>query len=131
MVAGPFFVGGIAMPTKPKVPCRHPGCPKLVPAGSKFCEEHTPLHSEDRPGAAGRGYDHRWRKARERYLKTHPLCVRCLEEKRMTKATVVDHIIPHRGDLGLFWDEGNWQSLCKHHHDQKTMTEDRYQEYHY
>jgi 5-methylcytosine-specific restriction protein A len=24
----------------------------------------------------------------------------------------------------LFWDSKNWQSLCKHHHDVKTATED-------
>lgn len=44
-------------------------------------------------------------------------------------ATVVDHIIPHRGDQKLFWDRGNWQPLCEHHHNVKTMTEDRYVEY--
>jgi len=27
-------------------------------------------------------------------------------------ARIVDHIRPHRGDLGLFWDSNNWQSLC-------------------
>ena len=32
-------------------------------------------------------------------------------------ATVVDHIKPHKGDYDLFWDESNWQSLCKHCHD--------------
>lgn len=47
------------------------------------------------------------------------------------KAEVVDHIVPHRGDGKLFWDEGNWQALCKNCHDSKTMTEDRYQEYRY
>lgn len=31
----------------------------------------------------------------------------------------------------IFWDSSNWQALCKHHHDVKTMTTDRYQEYHY
>lgn len=41
-------------------------------------------------------------------------------------ATVVDHIKPHRGDKKLFWDRGNWQPLCEHHHNVKTMTEDRY-----
>lgn len=46
-------------------------------------------------------------------------------------ATVVDHIIPHRGDQKLFWDRSNWQALCKSCHDSKTMTEDRYQEYTY
>ncbi len=50
---------------------------------------------------------------------------------KMVKANVVDHITPHRGDKKLFWDENNWQALCKHHHDKKTMTEDKYQEYKY
>lgn len=39
---------------------------------------------------------------------------------------VVDHIKPHRGDQKLFWDRRNWQPLCEHHHNVKTMTEDRY-----
>ena len=38
-------------------------------------------------------------------------------------ATVVDHIIPHKGDMDIFWDEDNWQPLCKRCHDQKTATE--------
>jgi 5-methylcytosine-specific restriction protein A len=33
---------------------------------------------------------------------------------------VVDHIIPHRGDQYLFWDQENWQALCKDCHDRKT-----------
>ena len=49
--------------------------------------------------------------------------------KTITMATVVDHIVPHRGDQKLFWDRGNWQPLCEHHHNVKTMTEDRYVEY--
>ena len=48
------------------------------------------------------------------------LCVSCQAEGKLTAATVVDHIIPHRGDMKLFWDESNWQPLCKEHHDQKT-----------
>lgn len=32
-------------------------------------------------------------------------------------AEIVDHIKPHRGDMALFWDSDNWQSLCKHCHD--------------
>lgn len=50
---------------------------------------------------------------------------------KYVRATIVDHIKSHRGDPILFWDEENWQPLCKHHHDVKTMTEDRYQEYRY
>ena len=28
-----------------------------------------------------------------------------------------------------FWDRSNWQPLCEHHHNVKTMTEDRFKEY--
>ena len=119
------------MPYKPKTPCRHPGCVELVPAGKKYCEKHAPLHRHDRPGAAERGYDARWRKAREEFLRAHPLCEKCMQETKITLATVVDHRIPHRGDPRLFWDMRNWQALCKTCHDRKTMTEDRWKEYRY
>lgn len=29
----------------------------------------------------------------------------------------VDHIVPHKGDMALFWDSQNWQPLCPDHHD--------------
>ena len=72
-----------------------------------------------------RGYGYAWQQARERFLMAHPLCAECLREdsERTTRATLVDHIIPHRGDKALFWDEGNWQSLCRPHHDIKTRRE--------
>jgi 5-methylcytosine-specific restriction endonuclease McrA len=41
----------------------------------------------------------------------------CKTQGKVTEATVVDHIIPHKGDEALFWDIHNWQSLCKRHHD--------------
>lgn len=115
------------MPMKPLKPCKHPNCPGFTK--DKFCDRHR--HQHERASANERGYDHKWRQARAKYLKERPLCVRCQEEDRLTKATVVDHIIPHRGDGKLFWDKSNWQSLCKRCHDTKTMTEDRYQEYKY
>ena len=55
----------------------------------------------------------------------------CMEEGRYVKATVVDHIVPHRGDQKLFWDQSNWQALCKRHHDLKTGNEDSRPEYRY
>ena len=58
--------------------------------------------------------------ARENFLQKHPLCEECRKDGRLTPATVVDHIIPHRGDSKLFWDEHNWQPLCKDCHDRKT-----------
>lgn len=71
------------------------------------------------------------KKARKAYLVAHPLCVKCLEEGRYVNATVVYHIVPHRGDPGLFWDRSNWRALCKRHHDEKTGSEDSNPTYHY
>lgn len=115
------------MPRKPLTPCKHHGCPELT--NNRFCDKHKKLY--ERKSANKRGYDSRWRKARARFLKTNPLCVQCLKDGRVVEATVVDHIIPHREDKKLFWDESNWQALCKSCHDKKTMTTDRYQEYKY
>ena len=119
------------MPTKPKVPCKHPGCAALIPSGTKYCEAHKPLHPEEVRSAASRGYGSAWQKASRAFLQAHPLCEECRKDGRYTKATVVDHIKPHRGDPVLFWDQDNWQRLCKHHHDVKTRTEDQFPEYHY
>lgn len=63
-----------------------------------------------------RGYTYRWQQARARYLGKHPLCCMCEEEGKVTAATVVDHIKPHKGNDALMWDETNWQPLCDHHH---------------
>lgn len=46
-----------------------------------------------------------------------PLCEFCLVTEEVTAATVVDHRKAHKGDLDLFYDPSNLQSLCKHHHD--------------
>ena len=57
-------------------------------------------------------YDLRWQKARAHFLRSHPLCRMCAELGRIEAANTVDHIKPHRGDVGLFWDSNNWQALC-------------------
>jgi 5-methylcytosine-specific restriction endonuclease McrA len=75
-------------------------------------------------GSTARGYSYGWQKARERFLRSNPLCCYCQREGRVTPATVVDHIIPHRGDKELFWDEANWQPLCKHCHDRTKAREE-------
>ncbi len=68
-------------------------------------------------GSTARGYNYRWQKARERFLSANPLCCYCERTGRVTPATIVDHIAPHQGDQELFWDESNWQPLCKPCHD--------------
>lgn len=84
---------------------------------------HRPSHATERKdgnrgSSASRGYGHRWQRARLSYLNAHPLCVTC--RPLTVGATVVDHVVPHRGDDELFWDEANWQPLCKPCHDRKT-----------
>jgi 5-methylcytosine-specific restriction protein A len=89
-----------------------------------------PKYKTDRERGRGtrteRGYSNRWHRARTDYLQRHPLCVHCDGEGRATPATVVDHIVPHKGDDTRFWNEGNWQSLCKPHHDRKSAREGRW-----
>ena len=111
------------MARKPDHPCAHQGCPRLVPVGQKYCEEHRKMHPEDSRSASARGYGRRW-KASKAFLASHPLCEECLKRGRYTKATVVDHIVPHRDDPKLFWDRRNWRALCKRCHDKKTGRED-------
>ena len=117
------------MPTKPKRPCKHPGCPRLT--NDRYCDQHAKWHISDRAGAVERGYSSRWQKARKQFLAKHPLCTECQRSGKLTPATVVDHIKPHRGDKVLFWDESNWQPLCKKCHDRKTRMLDQHQEYSY
>ena len=69
-------------------------------------------------------YGHKWRKARARFLADHPHCAECARKDRLERATVVDHIVPHKGDLVLFWRQTNWQPMCKPCHDAKTARED-------
>ncbi|MEL7111223.1 MAG: HNH endonuclease signature motif containing protein [Pseudomonadota bacterium] len=68
-----------------------------------------------------------WHKQlRPAQLAKQPLCVYCQRKGITTQATVVDHIVPHRGDVALFTDPNNLQSLCKPCHDgEKQATEAR------
>ena len=119
------------MPRSPKVPCGHPGCPNLVEPGKKFCLTHLKEHKEYTRPAAERGYTYEWRKASKAFIKEHPLCAICFKKGKLTAATVVDHIFPHRGDPVLFWDKDNWQALCKPCHDEKTLKEETNPTYKY
>jgi 5-methylcytosine-specific restriction protein A len=102
-----------------------------VPSGRKYCDEHSRLHPEETRSASARGYGRRWQKASKAYLRAHPLCAECERAGRYVKATVVDHKVPHRGDPALFWDQSNWQPLCKPCHDKKTGSEDSRPTYRY
>jgi 5-methylcytosine-specific restriction enzyme A len=70
-----------------------------------------------RGSARERGYTSRWDKAAAAYKRENPLCIGCEAVDRVELASVVDHIMPHRGDEVLFWDPANWQPCCARHHD--------------
>lgn len=117
------------MPVSAPSPCRYVGCRKLVRSG--FCDDHgasrqhaKKVYDKARGSSTQRGYNYRWQKSRLVFLDEHPLCVYCQREGRVVVATVVDHVIPHKGDQSIFWDRDNWQSLCKQCHDRKTATQD-------
>lgn len=112
------------MPYRPRTPCKHPGCGKLVSYGQKYCDEHKALHPEYTRAASRRGYGSKWQRASKAFLRENPLCEECKRNGKYVQATVVDHKTPHRGNQELFWDKRNWQALCKPCHDRKTGTED-------
>lgn len=106
--------------------CLEPGCTKCAGQGG-YCEAHArqekprlfegarrkrsaPYISLYNTGA--------WRKMRAAFLGSHPFCARC-----GSPATVADHVIPHRGNEALFFDEANLQPLCKACHSRKTLEE--------
>jgi len=64
-----------------------------------------------------------WRKVRVVILSKKPICVSCEAIGRTTRATDVDHIVPHRGKWAIFRDYSNLQPLCKACHSKKTATE--------
>jgi 5-methylcytosine-specific restriction protein A len=119
--------------------CAYPGCTAAVPVGQKYCDRHAGKAADaeaarnrfaarrrqlEKGTSAARGYGHRWRKLRAWYLAGHPFCEECAKRHIVTKATDVDHIVPHRGDPALFWDADNLQALCHACHSRKTAAED-------
>jgi len=113
------------MPYKLKTPCLHPGCREINYAG--YCKKHKREKAaevdRDRPSSNSRGYNYKWQKSRVPFLKAHPLCVYCKTKGIITAARVVDHIVPHKGDMNRFWDKTNWQALCISCHNRKSVTE--------
>ncbi len=117
------------MAEKPLRPCRHPGCAALTRTG--WCPRHRPRHQRHQSAAYHGWYDlPLWTRAlRPAQLLREPFCRSCAlryppdDPRHRTRATVVDHIRPFRGDWALFIDPANHQSLCKACHDRKTAAE--------
>ncbi len=113
------------MAQKPLRPCKKPGCKELTRDG--WCPAH-------KPKPAQRGKDSEaWHKyyslpiwkddLRPNQLLREPWCCECAKRNTRTRATEVDHVVPHEGDWNLFTDRKNLQSLCHRCHSAKTMRE--------
>jgi 5-methylcytosine-specific restriction enzyme A len=51
------------------------------------------------------------------------LCVDCKALGKIVRSEVTDHIVPHNGDLALFWDRSNWAGRCWSHHSEKSRAD--------
>lgn len=66
---------------------------------------------EDRPVSDPLYHSRRWTRESAAFKVSYPLCAECNRRGRISPAEVTDHIIP----VGFhdFWDQNNWQSLCR------------------
>ena len=81
----------------------------------------------DKRTTAERGYGGRWQRLSKQFLRRpeNVLCRMCQAEGVTRPSQVVDHIVPHRGDQPLFWDQTNWQGLCRSHHSRDKQADER------
>ena len=112
-----------------KRPCASPGCAALVEGG--YCEKchrdkPSKLAERTRLSSSVRGYGKRWQAMSAARLNKHPFCADPfkIHSPFPGPATLTDHIVPHKGDMALFWNPKNWQSLCSSCHSRKTALED-------
>ncbi len=106
--------------------CSRAGCFGVVDDAGQCNNGHgkaKPVDTRTR-NASQRGYGWRWAKASRAFRQSNPWCAECERNGIVTRCNVVDHIVPHKDDQTLFWDQANWQALCKPCHDRKTATED-------
>jgi 5-methylcytosine-specific restriction protein A len=95
--------------------------PRLAVLDTSTARSLSNPEGAQRGNSTQRGYNYRWQQARARFLERNPLCLVCKAKGIVEGATVVDHVEPHRGSQERFWNEANWQPLCKPHHDEKTQ----------
>lgn len=110
------------MPRPPRL-C---SCGKIVPHGVLCgCQQahdkaRKARFDKTRPSARQRGYTVAWERERKLWLHHHPTCAFCGQP-----ATVVDHIVPHRGNREAFWNWRDWQSLCQPCHNGRKQRMER------
>ena len=105
------------MTSKPRKFCAAFPCFYLAEGGSAYCHKHRPAPA---PKEADPFYlSVQWRAFRDWYISRHPVCEQCEKDGRLTRATMVDHIVELK-DGGAAISESNVQSLCWKCHGVKT-----------
>jgi 5-methylcytosine-specific restriction protein A len=115
---------GEIVPTKPKRPCSMNGCGRLCENGEQYCSEHKQVankhyNKHQRDPTSNKRYGRSWKRIRDRYIKTHPLCEECQKNGLLTTAEEVHHILPLSKGGGN--DASNLMSLCKSCHSRITV----------
>lgn len=105
------------MPRRPKRPCSHPGCPNLT--DGRFCEEHQKEENKryeryDRDPAIKRRYGRAWKRIRDSYAASHPMCEECLKNGIYVPTEEIHHKLPL--SQGGTHNRENLIALCKSCH---------------
>ncbi len=107
------------MPSRAPTRCSWPGCTTLVP-GPGRCRRHTTQHWREDAARRGtsseRGIDNKWRALRAAHFARDPWCAACRREGRQTPATILHHIVEHRGNEALRLDLTNVEGHCRSCH---------------
>jgi 5-methylcytosine-specific restriction protein A len=114
----------VDLPWAPKHPCSKCGratdkrfCDRCAPQVERAREQNEPWRAWYR---TPRWKALRWEVLTEAMFRCQ--CEECKGEKVWPKATVVDHVEPHRGDETKFWS-GPFKAMAKRCHDAKTARE--------
>lgn len=102
------------MPSRPKRPCSHPGCPELT--SGQYCPTHAKAEAKryekyDRDPNHNKRYGRAWKKIRAAFLRENPLCEMCWQDGKLTAADTVHH--KRKLSDGGTHDSSNLQALCE------------------
>jgi 5-methylcytosine-specific restriction endonuclease McrA len=74
-------------------------------------------YDAERGNERERGYTARWTDASAKFRIANPLCHGCKALGIVEPSRVTDHVLPHKGNMIVFWDTSKWQPACYWHHD--------------
>lgn len=101
--------------------------PRLAGTASRLGASHQTEQARDQHRSATQPWrawykTARWQRLRAKVLARDRFTCRktgivLIGKHPAPDSPVVDHIVPHRGDERLFWDEANLQAVSKAYHD--------------